>query len=274
MVEEPGGYNPDDGEGPSPDVPVTLKAYLRLNATTASRKARIEVALRLVNLLYPLPPLQERVLQQSDWEEAWKRDFVLHHVTSRLVIRPSWQAYIPRGAEVVLQMDPGMAFGTGQHPTTRMCLQEIDKALTPGDLVLDLGTGTGILSIAAVKLGARSAVALDVAADAVKVARQNIRANAVAKTIRVVRGTLPHADVNPGAFDLAVANISATAATRLAHELATALRPGGRLIASGIVVERAEETVAALLQAGFALERRLEEGIWVTLVLTKGSVSP
>ena len=273
VVEEPGGYNPDDDEGPSPDVPVTLKAYLRLNTATRSHKARIEVALRLVSLLYPLPPLQERVLQQSDWEEAWKRDFVVHHVTPRLVIRPSWQAYTPRGAEVVLQMDPGMAFGTGQHPTTRMCLQELEKALAPGDLVLDLGTGTAILAIAAVKLGARSAVALDVAADAVKVARQNIRANAVARAIRVVRGTLPHDQVPPAAFDVALANISAAAATRLAHELATALKPGGHLIASGIVVERAEEAITALHQAGFSLERRREEGLWVTLVLTRGQAA-
>jgi ribosomal protein L11 methyltransferase len=270
VVEEPGGYNPDEDEGPSPDSPVTLRAYLPLNATTSSRRARIEVALKLVGLLTPLPPLQERVLQQSDWEDAWKRDLQVLHVSPRLVIRPSWLAYTPRGAEVVLQMDPGMAFGTGHHPTTRMCLQELQKVLAPGDRVLDLGTGAGILAIAAVKLGARSALALDIAADAVKVARANIRANGVGRAIRVVRGTLPHAQAPASGFEVALANISSAATVRLAHELAAALTPGGRLIAAGIVTERAEEASAALRQAGFIDERRLEEALWATIVATKG----
>ncbi|MSQ40127.1 MAG: 50S ribosomal protein L11 methyltransferase [Dehalococcoidia bacterium] len=274
VVEEPGGYNPDEGEAPSPDAPVTLKTYLPVNATTRSRKARIEVAMKLVGLLYPLPPLQERELQESDWAEAWKKDLRVFHVTPRLVIRPSWLQYEPRPLEAVVQIDPGMAFGTGHHPTTHACLQELDRILVTGDLVLDLGAGSGILSIAAVKLGARSVVALDIDADALKVARQNARDNKVARGIRIARGTLPHPLAPPGGFDLALANISSAATIRMAQELALVLRPGGRLIASGIVQDRAQDAAAALLQAGFIEERRVEETLWVTLVAIKGSATP
>jgi ribosomal protein L11 methyltransferase len=273
VVEEPGGYNPDEGEGPSPDAPVTLKTYLPVNATTRSRKARIEVAMKLVGLLYPLPPLQERELQESDWAEAWKKDLRVFHVTPRLVIRPSWLQYAPRPEEAVVQIDPGMAFGTGHHPTTRNCLRELERALVPGDQVLDLGTGSGILAIAAMKLGARSVVALDIAADALKVARQNARDNRVARGIRIARGTLPHPLAPAFVFHLALSNISA-AAVRMAVELALVLRPGGRLIASGIVKERAQDAADALQQAGFIEERRAEEALWVTLVAIKGPVTP
>ncbi len=273
VVEEPGGYNPDEGEGPSPDAPVTLKTYLPINATTRSRKARIEVAMRLVGLLYPLPPLQERELQEADWAEEWKKDLRVFHVTPRLVIRPSWLDYTPGPGEAVVQIDPGMAFGTGHHPTTRACLQELERALVPGDQVLDLGAGSGILAIAAVKLGAQSVVALDIAADALKVARQNARDNRVARGIHVARGTLPHPLAPAGAFDLVLANISSAATIRMAQAIALVLRTGGRLIASGIVQDRAQDAADALRQAGFIEERRSEETLWVTLVVTKSLAS-
>ena len=268
VIDEVGGYNPDEGEGPPPDAPVTIKTYLPLDATTSSRKRSIEVAVRLVALLHPLPPLQERVLQERDWENAWKAHFHVLRVTLRLVIKPSWRSYEPREGDVVIQLDPGLAFGTGYHPTTRTCLRELEATLQPGDRVLDVGTGSGILAIAALKLGARRALALDVDAQAVKAARRNARDNGVGRAVQVVQGTLPYEQPVPP-FDLAVANISAAAVIRMAGDLAAALRPGGHLIASGIVQERAEEALAELRQAGFTLLRRTDEALWVSLVASR-----
>ena len=269
VVEEAGGYNPDEGESPPWDAFVTLRTYLPVNATTRSNKAHIEVAVRLVSLVQPLPPLQERLVEEADWAEAWKRHFQVFHVTPRLVVQPTWLSYAPAAGEVIIRMDPGLAFGTGHHPTTSMCLRELEAMVSPGDRVLDVGTGTGILAIAAVKLGARQAVALDIEAQAVRVARGNARANGVGKAIQVVRGTLPQEQAPAAAFDVAVANISTVAIVGMAQDMALALRPEGCLIASGIVEERAEETVDALRRAGLVLRRRAQEGLWVILVATR-----
>ena len=161
-VEQPGGFNPDEGESPRVPDRVTVKAYLPLDHTTDHRRAQIDVGVRLVGHLAPLSELRERVVTQDEWENSWKDFFDVLRVGSRIVVCPTWREHSPLAGDVIVRLDPGMAFGTGHHPTTRMCLEAIERILTPGDTVLDLGCGSGILTIAAAKLGAGKVVGLEI----------------------------------------------------------------------------------------------------------------
>ena len=132
-VEQPGGFNPDEGESPHVPDRVTVKAYLPLDHTTDHRRAQIDVGVRLVGHLAPLSELRERVVTQDEWENSWKDFFDVLRVGSRIVVCPTWREHSPLAGDVIVRLDPGMAFGTGHHPTTRMCLEAIDRILTPGD---------------------------------------------------------------------------------------------------------------------------------------------
>ena len=266
-VEQAGGFNPDEGEAPPTDAWVTVRTYLPQEEMSEERRARLDVAVRLVaHLVEGMGPLRERLLEEDEWAQAWKRHLGPLRVGRRLAIVPSWTTYRPRPEDVVLRLDPGMAFGTGHHPTTRLCLALVEELVKEGDAVLDVGTGSGVLSMAAVRLGARRAVALDVDPVAVRTARANLRENGLAHRVAVFEGTLPHAAVEGGGFDLALANISAKVVMELAPHLASALRPGGRLVASGLLEERAEEVEERLASEGLRpLERRVD-GDWVALV--------
>ena len=265
-VEEEGGYNPDEGEGPTPGGRVTLRTYLPLNSTTDDRRNRIDLGVRLVAQVSSTSPLAEKVLDEEEWQSAWKEHFHVLHVGKRLVISPSWREYEPQESDVVITIDPGMAFGTGHHPTTRMCLERLEDLIEPGMDVLDVGCGSGILCIGAAKLGARSVYGLEIDSVAVGVAKQNIRENRVAENIRISQGSLPHPDVRPLGYDLSVANISAKVVSEMAKELVRAVRPRGKIIASGILVENKHVVEDALASAGATLEQTLVDGDWVTLV--------
>ncbi len=266
VVEEEGDWDPDnDPSDPGPPTSVVVKTYMPVDATTANRRGMIDVGVRLVSLLQPMDGLQERFLEEGEWEAAWKAHFTLLRVGKRLIIKPTWQEYAPAAGEVLVELDPGMAFGTGHHPTTRMCLEELERRLRPGMHVLDLGTGSGILAIAAAKLGAASVFALDVDSAAIKAAGDNIRHNRVARKVRLFAGTLPNPKVLPGSMDLVVANITARAIAEVAQPIAEALAPGGVLIASGIIMERQGEAETALQGVMSICERRTD-GDWVTLV--------
>jgi len=266
VVEEEGDWDPDnDTDDPGPPTSVVVKTYMPVDATTANRRGMIDVGVRLVSLLQPMDGLQGRFLEEEEWENAWKAHFTLLRVGKRLIIKPTWQEYAPAVAEVLVELDPGMAFGTGHHPTTRMCLEELERRVRPGMQILDLGTGSGILAIAAVKLGVASVFALDVDSVAVKAAGHNIRHNRVARKVRLFAGTLPNPKVLPGSIDLVVANITARAIAEVARSIAEALVPGGVLIASGIIMERQAEVEAALQGVMLVRERRTD-GDWVTLV--------
>ena len=259
-----------DDHGPAASSTlVTVRTYLPLDAAYRHRKAMIEVGVRLVSHIQSLGDLQERVLEEDKWESAWKAHFTLLRIGHRLVLVPGWQEYAPRQDEAVVTLEPGMAFGTGHHPTTRMCLEQLDKHVVPGARLLDLGTGSGILSIAAIKLGAREAVALDIDSVAVKSARDNLRANGIGRSVKVVRGTLPHPQVAPGSFDLGVANVTAKVLVDRAKPLADSIAPRGILVLSGIIQEHLGEVEAALAPMNVAILERLTDGDWVTLVAKK-----
>jgi ribosomal protein L11 methyltransferase len=187
------------------------------------------------------------------------------------VIRPSWREYVPGPDDVVIDLDPGMAFGTGQHETTRGCLVMLEETVRPGMRVLDAGTGSGILAIAAVKLGASSVTAVDVEPQSIAVARENAARNGVTERIRVARGSLgadwPFDSPPQRIADLVVANIHARVLIDLAVELTAALTPPGALILSGIIADREADVHDAYHALGYSVTNELAEGDWRTLAL-------
>lgn len=247
---------------------LTVKAYLPSDRLLSSKKKRLSEILGHLSLIYSVK-VEEQILTEQDWAEAWKVHFVTHKVGQRLVIKPSWREYQPANEEVVIELDPGMAFGTGLHPTTRLCLQSVEAYIQPGWLVLDVGTGSGIQALAAAKLGARRVLALDNDPIAVKVARANARANNLSRKISVRLGSLPlgrGTALRAPTFDMVVANIIASVIQELAHPLITVLKQSGILIAGGIVAEKLGGVVKALEEAGCAITEVLSEGDWRTIV--------
>src|SRR6266851_2208295 len=188
------------------DAPVLIKTYLPVrDPTTAQRRTRIEKGVWALGRLRQVGPLQVRTLREADWANAWKEYFFVHRVGQRTVIVPSWRQaeYEARPDDVVLLLDPGMAFGTGLHPTTRLCLLAAESLVMPGMRVLDVGAGSGILSIAAAKLGAAHVAAVEIEPVAASVCHENVERNNVGDIVSVRAGTL---DGPPDvAYDLALA---------------------------------------------------------------------
>jgi len=203
-----------------------------------------------------------RVVDEQDWADAWKEHFHVERF-GRVVVVPSWRAYAARPGDVVLALDPGMAFGTGQHETTRMCLEALARHVRPGMRVIDAGCGSGILAIAAAKLGAADVLATDIDPDCARIAATNAQANDVAGRVRtrvVVAGDDGwSADER---FDLVVANILAGTVAGLAPVFARTLATGGRLIASGIIAAKEDEVVRALERARIGVDTRRALGEW------------
>jgi ribosomal protein L11 methyltransferase len=269
---------PEEGVRLDRRRPSVVKAYLPVDDGLGERLNQLDGVLEAFGLR---PELRTRTVREEDWADAWKEHFHVEHIGRRIVIRPSWRAYTPRPEDVVIELDPGMAFGTGQHPTTRMCLELLELQVRAGTEVLDVGTGSGILAIAAIKLGAGRCVAYDIEPQAVKVARENAERNGVAGRITVHQGTLDerrnHETAPPvpaPRFDLAVANITAGAVAGLAPTFAAVVRPGGRLIGSGIVGERLDEVLSALRDAGFTLDEVREDGDWRAVLATRSGAQP
>jgi ribosomal protein L11 methyltransferase len=270
-VEEPYvPLGPEEGARLEPWRPTVVRLYLPDNERLAEQRRRIDDALRA--LLFEVE-VSERRVQEEDWAESWKEFFQVERVGRRLVIRPTWRDYQPKADEVVLDLDPGMAFGTGQHPTTRLCLRAVEELAAPGMRMLDLGCGSGILSLAAAKLGCASVVSLDIEPIAIETTRANARLNGVEATVQAAVGSLgdswPLAAGQLNAFDTVVANISAGVLVSLAAELAAALRPGGTLVGSGVVAERADEVLLALAAAGLRIERLESEAGWRAAIARK-----
>ena len=209
--------------------------------------------------------VSSREVAEEDWAESWKEHFHVERFGERVVVVPSWRAYEPLPGDVVLTLDPGMAFGTGQHETTRMCLEQLELAVRPGMRVLDVGCGSGILSIAAAKLGAREVLAVDVGADCVRVTEENARANRVDGIVRAKRGSLGEAwpfETPAAGFDVVVANIIARVIVELALSLAGALAARGRLIVSGVIGERERDVASALKAARMRIAGVRAVGEW------------
>jgi ribosomal protein L11 methyltransferase len=281
-VVDIGGFN-SVGELTQPTI--TVRTYLPDNDQGRALRQRIEEGLYHLGRIYPLPDPRLRVLAETDWAEAWKAHYRPLRVGQRLLITPSWLTPEAAPDDLVIELDPGMAFGSGLHPSTRLCLTLLEKRLRSGDGVLDLGTGSGILAIAAAKLGAGSVLARDVDEVAVQVAQENVAGNTVSHRVRVEVGSLPgspeiraqgsgfgvsesgDAGGEAQTWDLILVNILADVIVDLLGQgLSSLLAPDGRLILSGIIQTRARDVEAALQAHELTVMERLQEGDWLALL--------
>lgn len=266
----------DDFERPlESEHRIVVKTYIKPGPRGALIRRQIEEGLWRLSLLYPIPEPSVRPIREEDWAHAWKKHYKPLRVGRRVVLKPSWEEYAPRQGDLVVELDPGMAFGTGLHPTTRLCIAALEELVQPGAALLDVGTGSGVLSIAGRKLGAGAVYATDIDPLAVRVASENAAINgiAVGSGFEIVQGSVPAG--MGGRFPLVVANILAEVLARLFDgdygntPLAEPLAAGGHIILSGIIEERAEIALAAAERHGLRLVQRLQEGDWLALVMRK-----
>jgi len=251
------------------DNPLSSAVWVKIYLPAAiwdRRRPRIERTLRELRKEFSISKPKTRKLGREDWAEQWKTGYDTRKVGRRIVIVPSWKKYTPKRNEIAVTIDPGMAFGTGLHPTTRLCLIALEKYLKTGRRVLDVGTGSGILAIAAVKLGAERVDALDIEAAAIDAAKRNSAENGVADRVRLHLGTLKELGAKIPPADLVLVNILAYTIIRMLPELKAKLRPGGLLITSGILDEFRHDVEAALKREGFEVIEALQEEDWVSLV--------
>ncbi|MBF8290027.1 MAG: Ribosomal protein methyltransferase [Chloroflexi bacterium] len=269
----------DEGLGAriDPSRPAIVRAYVPARDAAAAHRAAREAEAALSHLqafgLRPIGELRTRLVDEADWAEAWKAHFPVMRVGNRLVIRPTWRRHRALPDDVVLAMDPGMAFGTGLHPTTRLCLAAIEGVATGGALagtrVLDVGCGSGILAIAAARLGAAQVLGVDIDPIAIEATLANARRNGLGRRIHARARSLPSGEP---AFDVVLANLIASVLVALAGPLRDEVRPGGLLVASGIFVDREVEVTEAFSRAGLDVIERSEEGDWVALVARRASL--
>lgn len=250
---------------------VTVKIFLPAAHDTSRVRRRIREALYYLGRLYPIPAPTFRKLEDKDWAQAWKEHYEPFRVGERLWIQPSW-VQDDRGHDpetVVLRLDPGMAFGTGLHPTTQMCLKALERLVGPEERVLDVGTGSGILAIAAARLGAGYVLAVDTDPQAVASAGANVEQNGVVQRVEVRRGSL--SEVEPGGWDLVVVNILAPVIVKMLSEdgLCDFVSAGGALLLSGIIDRQLPDVESALAAAGAFVTDSLSVRDWVTLLVRR-----
>ena len=205
-----------------------------------------------------------RYAEDEDWANAWKQYFKPSRIGRRLVIKPSWEYFEPQPNDLILDLDPGMAFGTGGHPTTRLCILALEDRVAPGMRVADIGTGSGILSLAAARLGADIVFATDIDLLPRKIARENVAINGLDSVIHVL--DMEPFDVQAQECDLVVSNIVANTIIELAPSIAKRLKPGGIFIASGIVEGHHSLVSEVLAAVGLMLMETKREDIWICLV--------
>ena len=215
--------------------------------------------------------LHVKQLPNRDWRTAWHDHFNLVRIPRprTIIIRPPHITHEAKPDEVVIDLVPGLAFGTGQHQSTRLCLLLLAEQINGGEHVLDVGTGSGILAVAAAKLGAASVLATDIDPLAVDAARQTVRQNQLSERVEVLEGSIP----SDKQFDLITANLTADILQYLAKDLASALKPGGRLIASGLIATRQDEVAATLSTCGLRLQASQSEDDWRALLLCSSGES-
>lgn len=264
-IDEEGGVSLDE------DAPVRLRAWLASDGESeATRLTSLRRDLRALGDGV-VRPLRIRTVRDASWADAWKRHFRVQRVGRRLVIRPSWRRHRPRKDDVVIDLDPGMAFGTGQHATTRMCLQALEERLKAGAAVLDVGTGSGILAIAAALLGAARVDAVDIDPAAVQATQENAARNGVGDIVRVEQGSLgadwPFAGPSARHYDVVVANLSARLVKELAQPLLASLRSDGVALVSGLIQEQESACAEALSATGGRVVESRGDGDWRLLVV-------
>lgn len=249
---------------------VTVSAYYADDEKLEKRLAEIDEQLALIEERigkYRFGNTRFRKVSEQDWANEWKQYFHVTHVGKSLVIKPSWEKYAPKEGEHVIEIDPGMAFGTGTHHTTNMMMERLEKVITPDSTVFDVGTGSGILAIAAAMLGAKSVKAVDIDAVAVRVAKENVADNGLSDQIEVREGDLLHG--TEGKADVIIANIIADIVIMLLQDIPQKLNDDGVLLASGIIEERMPDVEAAAQAQGLYVDAVDHRGGWVVMQMKK-----
>lgn len=266
VIEEPFQQEADgDNLRIDPTKPVTVRTYLPNLPSSSDEIERLRSALWHIGQIRPVGDLEVKNRSEEDWANAWKDHYVPIRVGHRVVVRPPWRSYQPEPDDVVVELDPGMAFGTGTHPTTRLCMELLEERIGAGARVLDVGTGSGILAIAAAHLGAASIDAIEVDPVAARHGRENIERNGLADRIALYEGTLD-SRFDDERYDLVLANIIARILTELADDLTRVVSNDGTLVLSGII-EGKEAMVTERFEAlGFRLDERRQMDDWVAHV--------
>lgn len=259
--------NPDD----YPEEGVIIKAYLPVNSFLGETVEEIKQAINNL-MLYNIDIGRNKItiseVNEEEWATAWKKYYNPVKISERFTIVPTWETYEPVSSdELIIELDPGMAFGTGTHPTTVMCIQALEKTVKQGDMVVDVGTGSGILSIAAAMLGAKRVHALDLDPVAVESAKLNVKLNKVHDVVAVSQNNL--LDRIDEQADVIVANILAEIILRFVDDAYRLLRPGGVFITSGIIQTKKQEVKEGLLRAGFTIEETLTMEDWIAFIAKK-----
>ena len=249
---------------------VVEKAYLPVNGELEGRIQTLQQEIKaLENRGVNTAPavLTTAELQDEDWSDTWKQYFHTEKPGERVVIKPTWEEYAPQGDEVVIELDPGAAFGTGTHATTSMCIRQLEKLVKPGMTVFDVGTGSGILSIISAKLGAKNIQAVDYDDSVLKIVEENLEQNNVQEIISVAQSDLMQ-NVH-GKAELVIANIIADIIIRLFGQLDEHLEQGGTLLTSGIIEDRIEDVLAAAEKRGYGVVERLENKGWACITFKR-----
>ena len=279
-----GAFQETPEPGPSNGSPASpsgepLQAFLPFDVRLEERLAALQLYIDSLTELFPelpKPAFRTEIIRDPDWGEAWKKYFKPLRVSRNIVIKPTWEPFSPAGREIVIEIDPGMAFGTGQHPSTGMCLKAIDEILlnepSAGTWrVLDAGTGTGILGIACAKLGAEEVLCVDNDGQATEIARENVRINRVEGRVAVSSRDIAEL-TEP--FHLVVANLTAKILIELYPHLVRLVGPGGLLVISGIIEQNRPEIEARFLNDSFPVHSLITEKEWLCYLLKKAGGPP
>jgi len=278
MMEQGVKYTDDEDAG-TPTGPITVRAYLEMNDQIEETRQKLEESLYYLGMIQPLPAASYKEIADQNWMDAWKQHYKPILIGERLVILPAWMDS-PDPNRVAIKIDPGMAFGTGTHPTTQLCLEFMEVFFTQSsienrksEIVIDIGCGSGILSIAAIKLGARSALGVDIDADSILNARENANTNQVGDELILSVGSVKEILAGQFAFrkaPLVLANILAPVIIRLFEAgLAELIEDDGAIILSGILQEQVQNVIEAAQAKGLKMNERKQMGDWVALAMSR-----
>ena len=268
VIDEP--FRQDrDGDNLAVDLtaPVTVRTFVAQEATDDSIIEAIRSGLRNLGMIRPVGELTIEMRREEDWANTWKEHYHPVKVGLRTVVRPPWQEYDPVGDEIVVMLDPGMAFGNGTHQTTRLALQGLERFIEPGMTVFDAGTGSGILAIAASLLGASAVDGVDIDPVSVRTARENVERNELPSLVDLRVGSVGPAEPFAGKqYDLVLANIIARILIELNEGIVAFTKPGGVLVLSGIIEDRLQDTIDTYARHPLEMIDQQQEADWFSLV--------
>ncbi|GIN38555.1 50S ribosomal protein L11 methyltransferase [Heyndrickxia oleronia] len=260
--------NPDD----YPEEGVIIKAYIAVNSFLGETIEEIKQSinnLTELNIDIGHNDVSISEVNEEEWATAWKKYYNPVKISEKFTIVPTWEEYEPVSSdELIIELDPGMAFGTGTHPTTVMCIQALERTVKQGDSVIDVGTGSGVLSIAAAMLGAEKVTALDLDEVAVQSARLNVKLNKVQSVVTVSKNDLLQG--MDGQVDVVVSNILAEVIMSFTDDVSKAVKMGGYFIASGIIQQKKDQVKDAMIASGFTIEETIIMEDWVAFIAKRG----